>query len=128
MMKERSKITIHSGVNESGAELHPCWRGDDDQELTDCPLDSDEGEMAEINQRLQSILDRAPSDASAELSIQKSEDGYHGLLNVYSIHRHFSGGYDGSRLRDVIDRVVSEVYEQINDWKRSRVIEAGDGL
>ncbi|HVK62740.1 MAG TPA: hypothetical protein VM432_14375 [Bdellovibrionales bacterium] len=127
-MKERSKITIHTGGTENGAELHPSWRGENDEEITDCPLAPEEGEMLEINQRLQTILDRAPSDASAELSIRRTDDGYRGLLNVYSLHRHFSGGFKGARLREVIDRVVADVFEQINDWKRSRVIEAGDGL
>lgn len=79
--------------------------------------------MREINDRIQAVLDRAPSDASAFLLIRLGHRGYKGVLKVASRQRKFIGGGAAADFGDVVDRVFSEVNEQIEQWKKQRFLD-----
>lgn len=81
--------------------------------------------MREINDRIRSLIDCAPSDAGAELVVHKTPVGYKGLLKIHSRHRRFVGGDSGPEFQEVLDRIFEEVREQIEDWKRDRDLDIG---
>jgi hypothetical protein len=74
----------------------------------------------ELNQRIRAVLEEAPSDATAELQIQKSRGGYKGFLKVYSRQRKFVGGAESRSFADVVEDLFREVRQQIKEWKRDR--------
>lgn len=84
--------------------------------------------VRDINEQLQRVLDRAPSDASATLLIRKVQDGYKGLLKIYSRQRRFVGGSVDHYLPTVVASIFEEVREQIEDWKRTRSLDVGDSF
>ena len=77
-------------------------------------------EMSEINRRLQSVVDEAPSDSVVELEVMKEPRGYKALLKVYSSQARFVGGSRAGKFNDVIDDIFSEVRAQLHDWKGRR--------
>ena len=76
--------------------------------------------MRDINERMKYLLDQAPSDATAELEVCRGKRGYQGYLKVFSRQRRFVGGCKSGRFVEMIDRVFSEVLEQIDQWKSER--------
>lgn len=96
-------------------------------EITRAELDGHGGCIInEMNERLEEIMDRAPSDSSAELHVRKSESGYKGTLKVNSQQRRFVGGGSGPDIMDVFEKVVDEVQDQISEWSKGRNVTADD--
>lgn len=83
---------------------------------------SDGGEeaMREVNSRIRELLEFAPSDATAELEIQRDRNGFQGLLRVFSQQRRFVGGSRDKDFSELIDRIFEEVWNQISEWKKER--------
>lgn len=79
--------------------------------------------MQKINAKIRQILEKAPSDATAELEVGRDQDGFHGLLKIVSQQRKFVGGGRGKVFADVIDQIFAEVWKQISSWKKERDIE-----
>ena len=123
---ETSRILIHAGATSEDVGKHPEWRGDNDRELSNCAfaesepdLDAKEA-MSDINHRIEHVLDRAPSDASANLLLRKSKDGYRAFFKIRSAQGKFSGFIRGKNLIETVDKVLSRVRGQIEDWKETR--------
>ena len=76
--------------------------------------------MSEINNRIEHVLDRAPSDSSANLLLRKSGDGYRAFFKVRSAQGKFAGFIRGKNLIETVDKVLSKVRTQIDDWKETR--------
>lgn len=82
--------------------------------------------ILELNERLQGLLDEAPSDASAEILVRKINGVYRGVLKVASLQRKFAGGSTGVNLTDLFERIFRQVHEQIVEWKRHRQLNTSD--
>ena len=121
-----SRVMIHADNGDLEGGNHPQWKGDDGEELTSFPFANSNHEfeeldgMIEINARLERMLDKAPSDSTANLLVRKTANGYKAFLRVRSSNRGFKSFITGQRLRDVVERVVLEVRSQIDGWKESR--------
>lgn len=127
-----SRILIHAGATSKDEVAgHPSWRGENDRVLEDCSFatsfESGEGSidskeaMTEINYKIEHVLDKAPSDATANLILKKTRDGgYRAFFKVRSAQAKFAGFIRGNSLIDVVDKVVKQVRTQIDDWKQSR--------
>ena len=117
-----NRVMIHASSSEGEAGHQPQWRGQHDREITSCPYSEQDGvaAMSEINSRLERILDKAPSDSSANLLLRKTKDGYKAFFRVRSAQQRFAGFISGRRLIDVVERVMKDVRGQIDDWKETR--------
>ncbi len=124
-----SRILIHASSSENEICQHPRWHGDSNREITECPFSAEDGvtEMSEINARLERVLDKAPSDSTANLLLKKTSDGYKAFFKLRSTQSQFSGFIKGACLVDVVERVFREVRLQIDDWKETRHV-AEDAL
>lgn len=130
--QQRSGIKIHSGSREDEFALHPMWTDSEDHELKSTPFTVEGQEnneaIKEINSALQRVLDDAPSDAGAELSIIPTERGIHAKLSVSSSQGEFVSEIDDeravpSRFIEIAQRLIHDVRTQLKEWKRSRVLE-----
>jgi hypothetical protein len=126
---DTSRVLIHADSADREGGNHPHWRGDGDQELTRFPFGEAEldGEIderngiSEINYRLERCLDKAPSDSSANLLVKKTGTGYRAFLRIRSQNnRCFKSFIQGSRLMEVVERVIGDVRGQIDEWKQTR--------
>ncbi len=121
-----TRVMIHASSAEDESALRPQWRGHENLELTTCPYSEQDGitEMSEINTRLIRLLDKAPSDSSANLLLKKTKDGYKAFFRIRSAvafgEKRFAGFISGRRLIDVVERVMTDVRLQIDDWKLTR--------
>ena len=117
-----SRILIHASSSESDICQHPRWHGESNKEITECPFTAEDGvtEMSDINVRLERVLDKAPSDSTANLLLKKTSDGYKAFFKLRSTQNQFSGFIKGKSLVDVVERVFHEVRQQIDDWKETR--------
>ncbi len=124
--QETSRILIHAGATSEDVGKHPEWRGENDRELAECEFVSSEigldakETMTDINSRIEHVLDKAPSDSTANLLLRKTKDGYRAFLKVRSAQGKFAGFIRGRNLIETVDRVVSQVRKQIDDWKEQR--------
>lgn len=129
-VNDTTRIVIHAGVADHEIGQHPEWRNEQNIVLEECVFstaDEDGTEqldgkaaMEEINSRLERVLDKAPSDASADLVLRKTRDGYRAFFKIRSAHKKFGGMIRGRRLLDVVDRVFNQVRGQIDTWKEKR--------
>jgi hypothetical protein len=121
---ELSRVMIHADSSDCEGGYHPQWKGEGDKDLSVCPFletgfDSLSG-MSEINSRLERMLDKAPSDSTANLLVRKTNDGYKAFLRIRSANSRFTGFIRGAHLIDVVERVIKDVRGQIDNWKISR--------
>lgn len=124
--EDTSRILIHAGATSDDIGKHPEWRGNNDRALDECDfavaekgLDAKET-MSDINSRIEHVLDKAPSDSTANLLLKKSKDGYRAFFKVRSAQGKFVGFIRGRNLIETVDRVVNQVRKQIDDWKENR--------
>ncbi len=123
---EPTRVMIHACSAEGESALHPQWRGHENLELTSCPYSEQDGvkDMSEINSRLVRLLDKAPSDSSANLLLRKTKDGYKAFFRIRSSaafgEKRFAGFISGRRLIDVVEKVMTDVRSQIDEWKLTR--------
>ncbi len=127
-------ISIHAGNIEESYRPHPQWKDQDDKELETCPFAASESEAArelhELNEIIEAFLDKAPSDANAEVRIHKTADGgFDARMEVYSSQRSF-GPFQkiGTTCREAVESIVDEMREEIDEWKKHRSLNVGDGL
>lgn len=102
-------------------------RAEIDEETRKELSDAGHETVREINNRIQGVLDSAPSDASVSLTIRQSKDGYKGVLKILSKQRKFIGGGADKRFSVVLDRIFEEVRQQIDDWKKRRFAGSSNG-
>lgn len=129
---ETSRVLIHADNSDREGGNHPQWRGEGDEELTRFPFEAElEGDLDEIrgineiNSRLERVLDKAPSDSTANLLVRRTKTGYKAFLRIRSVSRKFKSFVSGRRLMDVVERAIRDVRNQIDDWKENRQL-AGD--
>lgn len=121
-----SRVLIHAGASTDDVGKHPEWRGSDDQEISDCTFAASENDlsgkeaMSDINHRIEHVLDRAPSDSTANLLLRKSKDGYRAFFKIRSAQGKFVGFIRGKNLIETVDKVLSQVRGQIENWKETR--------
>jgi hypothetical protein len=131
---QSQRISIHAGNIEESYRPHPTWMDENDHELDACPFAETENEAAselhELNALIERFLDRAPSDANAEIRIHKTVDGrYDAHIDVHSSQRSFGPVHRlGYKFRDVVECLVEEMRDEIEEWKRNRNLNVGDGL
>ena len=77
-------------------------------------------EVAKLNMQLESLMDKAPSDATGIFFIRKEKDGYKGLLKIRSIQEKFVAACSSPNLSDLTERIIKEARSQIEVWKRNR--------
>lgn len=121
------RILIHADNADREAGMHPQWRGDGDQELTQFPFGKEHENaltnmngMTEINYHLERVLDKAPSDSTANLLVRKTKDGFKAFLHIRSANQKFKSFISGRRLMDVVEHTIRDVRSQIDDWKSRR--------
>lgn len=123
---DMSRVMIHADNADREGGTHPRWRGEGDQELTSFPFAAPDGDfdetkgIHEINAKLERVLDKAPSDSTANLLVRKTKDGYKAFLRIRSTNQRFKSFMSGRRLRDVVERAIKDVRHQIDDWKNTR--------
>jgi hypothetical protein len=130
---QHERISIHAGNRDECFSPHPLWRDENENELEACPFSATEDasrELHELNEIIESFLERAPSDANAEVRIHKTADGgFDARIDVYSSQRSFGPVQRiGTKFRDVVENLVDEMKEEIEEWKRNRSLNVGDGL
>lgn len=118
------RISIHAGNQDDEFALHPCWRGANDEELTASPFcsarEEAELEMREVNELLEDVLEKAPSDAAAEILVDRRSGGFDVQLNIHSSQGVFGRGQGGSTFRKVVEDLLTEMRSEIEEWKRHR--------
>ena len=82
--------------------------------------------MRTINDKIRSVLEEAPSDSAAELTVRRAPGGYKGFLRIHSQQRKFVGGGQAQRFSEVVEQMFREVRGQIKEWKRARVLTTAD--
>jgi hypothetical protein len=129
-MDSVSTIRIQSGNSWNGEQIQPEWLDSDGHKVDTLPDESaprPAGEQIQnINRQLQEVLEAAPSDASAELVVQKDTDGYRSLLKIHSLQRRFVTGAHGHLFTEVIEHVLAQVRRQITQWSQERLVLTGD--
>ncbi|MES2963842.1 MAG: hypothetical protein V4760_08120 [Bdellovibrionota bacterium] len=129
---QHARISIHAGNLDERYSPHPLWKDENDKELVACPFSASEDasrELHELNEIIESFLDRAPSDANAEVRIQRTADGFDATIDVYSSQRSFGPVQRiGTKFRDVVEGLMDEMKEEIEEWKQNRSLNVGDGL
>lgn len=123
---ETSRIMIHVDSLDTNNGTHPRWKGADNVELSTCPFEDvsvqSTSEMTAINSRLELMLDKAPSDSSANLLVRKTKDGYKAFLRIRSVNSRFASFIFGAGLIDVVEKVILDVRSQIERWKQTRTL------
>lgn len=116
---ETSRVLIHADNADREGGNHPEWRGD--EAIADGEFAEEENAMSEINSRLERMLDKAPSDSTANLLVRRTRDGgYKAFLRIRSVNQRFKAFISGKQLRDVVERVIKDVRGQIDEWKENR--------
>ena len=124
-MKINDRVMIHADSTDHEGGHTPQWKGSGDEEITSFPFEDagfdNASGMTDINSRLEHMLDKAPSDSSANLLVKKTRDGsYKAFLRIRSANRRFAGFIRGSKAIDVVERVIKDVRGQIDEWKSNR--------
>jgi hypothetical protein len=129
---ETSRVFIHADNADKEGGNHPHWKGDGDRELTTFPflseIDDDLDEntaITAINSHLERVLDKAPSDSTANLLVRKTANGFKAFLRIRSTNRKFKSFISGRRLTEVVEHAIRDVRAQIDAWKETR--ELADG-
>lgn len=116
-----SRILIHASNSDAEGGQHPSWRGESDLEITTVAFNAEDGvDMSGINAQLERLLDKAPSDSTANLLLKKTKGGYKAFFRIRSAQNRFKGFISGRRLVDVVERVMRDVKSQIDQWKETR--------
>jgi predicted ATP-grasp superfamily ATP-dependent carboligase len=121
-LRSTSEEKLETVFDEAPAEMDEMTRTFIDQVVQDKGAHV----LSEINSRIRSMLDRAPSDASVQLQMRKERDGYMGLLKVQSQQRKFVGAKVDQRFSKVIDDIFSQVRSQIEEWRSGRDVFSPD--
>ena len=82
----------------------------------------DQKQINEIKERLEVILDSAPSDAVARIVVKKIRGGFHAFLRIYSKQTKFLVGASAPHLRDAMNQLFDDVGRQIGSWRDSRTV------
>jgi hypothetical protein len=84
----------------------------------------DENFKSTYNNELQSLMDKAPSDASVCSKIAKNKNAYVGTLNVFSEQGTFEAKAVDKNPDHLAFNLLDQVYKQIKNWKRHRAFPA----
>lgn len=129
---QQRRISIHAGNLDEHYSPHPLWKDENENELEACPFSSENEasrELHELNELIEGFLDKAPSDANAEVRIKKTPEGFDACIEVFSSQRAFGPVQRaGTKFRDVVENLLEEMREEIEEWKRHRSLNVGDGL
>lgn len=131
---QHERISIHAGNADDIYSPHPRWKDENENELETCPFSESKDEAArelhELNEFIEGFLERAPSDANAEVRIQRTADGsYDATIDVHSSHRSFGPKQQvGTKFRDVVENLFNDMRDEIEEWKSKRSLNVGDGL
>lgn len=79
-----------------------------------------QNEIAEMKARLASLMDKAPSDATATLLIRREGNSYKGLLKIKSLRNKFVSACRAPNFKQLLDSMIRDTKQQIDDWKRER--------
>jgi hypothetical protein len=88
--------------------------------IKDAVGDRAEQVFRELGERMDRLMDVAPSDASVSFILRREPGGYFGVLKIYSASRQFLGKQVYPGLERVIGSVFDDVHKQIKGWKRAR--------
>ena len=77
-------------------------------------------EQQEIRQRLQEIIDEAPSDANIKVFLRRIKDGYRGFLRVASSQGEFESQITATKVTLVFEQLCNSVEKQILSWRADR--------
>ena len=91
------------------------------ESMSDCQLI----EQQQMRQRLQEIIDEAPSDANIKVFLRKMKDGYRGLLRVASSQGEFESRITAKKVTSVLEQLCNSVEKQIFSWRSKRVQKIG---
>ena len=80
-------------------------------------------EVKNLNLRLESLMDKAPSDAGGIFTVQRDKNGFRGLLKISSLQKKFITACSSTSLHELVERIVVETRGQIEHWKRERFID-----
>jgi hypothetical protein len=73
-----------------------------------------------LRNRIQALLESAPSDASASAKFKKAKRGYEGLIEIFSSQGKFVAEAVGGNLNEVIHNISGQILKQIKDWRGYR--------
>ena len=92
-----------------------------DQATVDGQAD-DRKQINEIKERLETIMDSAPSDAVARIVVKKIRGGFHAFLRIYSKQTKFLVGASSAQLGDAMNQLFDDVNRQIRSWRDARIV------
>ncbi|MCM2280960.1 MAG: hypothetical protein NDI61_03840 [Bdellovibrionaceae bacterium] len=74
----------------------------------------------EDRSRIRWLMEAAPSDASAEFFVKKSETGFKAILKIQSRELRIVAGGTAPTLEQVIDQIDHDTTQQLSQWRKSR--------
>ncbi len=77
-------------------------------------------ELSKIEKSVKALSNLAPSDAFIEINFFAHDDGYRGLVKVFSSLRQFEEGAVADRLVDLMDEMSTLIMVHIELWKKHR--------
>lgn len=80
--------------------------------------------VQELDRRMKALMEKAPSDATSQLVIRKSKEGYKGLLKITSLQGKFVAGQVHRCFTQMMNELFAEARAQIDQWKRHRFIDS----
>ena len=73
-----------------------------------------------LRERIQTLLESAPSDASASAKMSKVKRGYEGIIEIFSSQGKFVAGAVGENMNDVLLAMTKQIHKQFKDWRGYR--------
>ena len=77
----------------------------------------------ELQRRLDSLMESAPSDATARFLLKRIHGGYIGLLKIASQQGRFTARSASGRVGDTIEAAFRDLRGQLDSWRKNRFAE-----
>jgi len=73
-----------------------------------------------LRRHIQSLLETAPSDASASAKVKKVKKGYEGLIEIFSSQGKFIAQGVHSSIPELVKTLTKQLHSQFKDWRGYR--------
>ncbi len=75
-----------------------------------------------LREKVQSLLESAPSDATASAVLRKCEAGYEGLIQIFSSQGKFVAKSVSQNFNDLVQTLSKELHQQFKVWRGYRFL------
>ena len=74
----------------------------------------------DLEKELETILDAAPSDACANVTIRRGREGFMGILDIHSEQGQFVAKSWAPSVNEVRNDLVDQINNQLDSWRERR--------